>query len=215
MDDLRQKWERLRARLAGPGSLNVAYSGGVDSALLLRVAHEVLGSRVLAVTADSPSVPRRARIRYIANGTNVDDLGDYRPGLQAAAEYRVVSPLKEAGFTKADVRALARRLDLQIWDKPASPFLASRIPYGQAVTPEKLHAVENAEEYLRRLGIRELRVRRFGKKARIETGQAGFAIIQRNYAALLAKFTAPGFEDIEVVEFKSGALNALLKIERR
>jgi uncharacterized protein len=267
MDELTVKYEKLKSLLARLESLIVAYSGGVDSALLLKVAHEVLGSKVLAVTADSPSVPRREiaearrsaqtigarhlvlateeiqnnnyaanpanrcyfckselysrlaeiarreEIRYIANGTNVDDLGDYRPGLQAAAEYQVVSPLKEAGFTKADVRELAKRLHLEIWDKPASPCLASRIPYGQEVTPQKLATVESAEEYLRGLGIRELRVRHFGNKARIETRKHDFRIIEQNYNQIVQKFKAIGFEEIELAEFKSGGLNAVLKFE--
>jgi uncharacterized protein len=264
MDDLTAKYEQLTAFLARLASLIVAYSGGVDSALVLCVAYEVLGSKVVAVTADSPSVPRREiaearriaqtigarhlvmtteeiqdsnyaanptnrcyfckselysrlaeiarheKIRYIANGTNVDDLGDYRPGLQAAAEYQVVSPLKEAGLTKADVRTLAKRLHLEVWDKPASPCLASRIPYGQAITPAKLVVIETAEEYLRGLGIRELRVRYFGKKARIETRKRDFAIIEQNFDQIVAKFKTFGFEEIELAEFKSGALNAAL-----
>lgn len=263
MESLSTKYQYLKSLLHNYDSLIVAYSGGVDSALVLKVAHEVLGSKVLAVTADSPSVPRREiaearriahsigarhlviqteeiqnvnyvanpanrcyfckselysrlaeitrreKIHYIANGTNVDDLGDYRPGLQAAAEYRVVSPLKEAGFTKADVRELARRLNLEIWDKPASPCLASRIPYGQPVTPEKLAVIETAEEFLRKLGLRELRVRHFGKKARIETHKNDFKIIEKYYNEIIQKFKSIGFEEIELAEFRSGYLNEL------
>ncbi|RMF65128.1 MAG: ATP-dependent sacrificial sulfur transferase LarE [Calditrichaeota bacterium] len=266
MESLSEKYARLKSMLYDFNSLIVAYSGGVDSALLLRVAYEVLGSKVLAVTADSPSVPRREiaeaqrlaksigarhlvmpteeiqdshyvansanrcyfckrelysklaeiarreRIRYIANGTNVDDLGDWRPGLQAAAEYQVVSPLKEAGFTKADVRTLAKRLHLEVWDKPASPCLASRIPYGQTVTPRKLAAVEAAEDYLRSLGLVELRVRHFGKKARIETRKPDFSLVEQNYSQISQRFRMIGFEEIELTEFKSGALNAILKL---
>ncbi|MFQ6113510.1 MAG: ATP-dependent sacrificial sulfur transferase LarE [bacterium] len=257
------KYEQLKAILARLESLIVAYSGGVDSVFLFRVAYEVLGSKVLAVTADSPSVPRREiaeaqrlaqtigarhlviqteeiqdanyaanpvnrcyfckselysrlaeiarreEIHYVANGTNLDDLGDYRPGLQAATEYQVVSPLKEAGLTKAEVRNLAEWLDLEVWDKPASPCLASRIPYGQEVTPQKLAAIEMAEEFLREFGIRELRVRHFGKKARIETHKCDFDVLQQNYEDIVEKFKALGFEEIELMEFKSGALNAV------
>ena len=155
-------------------------------------------------------IAKREKIHYIANGTNVDDLGDNRSGLQAAAEYRVVTPLKEAGMTKADVRELGRRLHLEIWDKPASPCLASRIPYGQAVTSQKLAAVETAEEYLRGLGILELRVRHFGTKARIETRKRDFAIIEQDFNQIVAKFKTFGFEEFELSEFKSGALNVVL-----
>jgi uncharacterized protein len=264
MNELTEKYEKLKCVLARYKSLIVAFSGGIDSALLLRVAYEVLGPKVLAATADSPSVPRREiaeaqrlaksigarhlvmateeiqnanylanpanrcyfckselysklaeiarreRIRYLANGTNVDDLGDYRPGLQAAAEYQVVSPLKESGFTKSDVRELAKQLHLEIWDKPASPCLSSRIPYGMEVTPQKLAAIEAAEQYLRDFGVVELRVRHFDKKARIETHIRDFAIIEQHYPQIVQKFKAIGFEEIELAEFQSGALNAAL-----
>ncbi|NIV94880.1 ATP-dependent sacrificial sulfur transferase LarE [candidate division KSB1 bacterium] len=265
MDELTVKYETLKFVLARYESLIVAFSGGVDSALVLKVAYEVLGPKVLAVTADSPSVPRREiaeaqrlaksigarhlvmateeirnanyvanpanrcyfckselysklaeiarreEIRYVANGTNVDDLGDYRPGLQAAAEYQVASPLREAGLTKADVRTLAKRLHLEIWDKPASPCLSSRIPYGMEVTPQKLTAIEAAESSLRDLGLVELRVRHFGKKARIETHKRDFGVVEQNYDQIIPKFKALGFEEIELAEFKSGALNVALK----
>ncbi len=262
MANLKQKHGALKKIIESCGSVIVAYSGGVDSALVLKVAHEVLGSKALGVTADSPSVPRReiaeairiaqtigarheiicteefqnsnytanpanrcyfckselysklsqiARregIRFVANGTNHDDLSDYRPGLQAALEYQVISPLQEAGFTKADVRQLAQQLGLEIWDKPASPCLSSRVPYGSEVTPEKLAMIETAENFLRGLNIRELRVRHFGGKARIETNPRDFHIVQQNFRVIGEKFTQLGFEEIELAEFRSGALNA-------
>ena len=204
------------------GSALIAMSGGVDSVVMAKVACDVLGERALAVTADSPSLPRRElnetlelardfnihhRViqtqefqdeRYIANptnrcyfckdelfnhldqllsdqdyhwvcyGENLDDRGDYRPGGIAAQEHRVRAPLKEAGFDKSDVRGLARFLGLPIWDKPASACLASRIPYGQPVTPEKLAQIEAAENYLWELGFRQFRVRHHGEIARLE-----------------------------------------------
>lgn len=265
MEKLEQKYKTLKDIIESCGSLIVAYSGGIDSALLLKVAHDVLGSKALAVTAESPSVPRREldeakqiaqtigarhvmiqtaeiqnpnyamnpmnrcyfcktelyskladlarreKIRFVANGTNLDDLGDYRPGLQAASEYQVISPLKEAGFTKADVRQLAQQLGLEIWDKPASPCLSSRIPYGSAVTLEKLAMIEAAEDYLRRFNIRELRVRHFDGTARIETNQRDFHIVQQNLGLIAEKFKQLGFEEIELAEFRSGALNEILK----
>ncbi len=180
--DQSSKYAQLRGFIKNFKRLIIAFSGGIDSTLLLKVAHDVLGQDVLAVTADSPSVPRkelkeaqrlaesigsrhliiqtdemqnqsyvqnpvnrcyfcktelysklaevarREKFQFIANGTNFDDLGDYRPGLQAAEEFQVVSPLKEAQLTKGEVRLLAKKLNLEIWDKPAGPCLASRIP---------------------------------------------------------------------------------------
>ncbi len=261
MDALYQKHKKLEALLRKLDSVIVAFSGGVDSALLLKVAYDVLSENVLAVTADSPSVPRRElaeakrvaakigarhmivpteemsvenyvqnpanrcyfcktelycklvevakreKIKYIANGTNLDDLGDYRPGLQAAAESHVISPLKDAQLTKADVRALAQRLHLEVWDKPASPCLSSRIPYGSEVTPQKLAMIEQAEEFLRGLGIRELRVRHFGDKARIEANSKDLEFIKKEFNLIIHQFQRIGFEEIELKKFRSGALN--------
>lgn len=266
MENLEHKFKKLNNRLKKLNSLIVAFSGGIDSTLLLKVAYDVLGDQVLAVTADSPSVPRkeleeakriaerigakhliikteetqnenyfknpanrcyfckselysklletakREKINYIANGTNLDDLGDYRPGLQAAQEYQVISPLKEANFTKNDIRTLAKKLDLEIWEKPASPCLSSRIPYGSEVTFKKLAMVEEAEDFLKSLDIKELRVRHFGQKAIIETNKQDFYVIQRNFQLIKTKFNKIGFEKIELMEFKSGSLNSLLNL---
>jgi len=264
MNGIDAKLERLRHDLTEHGSLLVAYSGGVDSALVLRVANEVLGARAIGVTADSPSVSRReldgarriaaaigarhlilstdevddphyaanpgnrcyfckrelygrlaglARsegIRRVANGTNLDDLGDHRPGLLAADELEVVSPLRDAGMTKSDVRAAARRLELEVWDKPASPCLASRIPYGTAVTRARLSAVELAEERLRELGLRQVRVRHFGATARIEVPDDELERVRRHIDALRRPFAEIGFVELELAEFRSGALNSAL-----
>jgi uncharacterized protein len=207
--ELRGKYDRLCAVLT-------------DSVLLARVAHDVLGDKALAVTADSPSLPRRelreaqelARIsgirhlvikttevndpRYAANpdnrcyfcktelftqldelaeqmgfhwvayGENQDDLGDHRPGAQAAGEHHVRAPFKEAGLGKQDIRALAKELGLPIWDKPAFACLGSRFPYGTQITPEKLAQVEAAEDVLWEHGFRQYRVRYHNEVARIE-----------------------------------------------
>ncbi len=220
---LRSLDQRLCQRLAALRSVVVAYSGGVDSALVVALAVRALGSQaVLAATARSPSVPRAeleaaaalacrlgvghvfvetrefddprytsnpadrcyyckhelydrlaalARERGLAaivNGANADDLGDFRPGLRAAAEFRVHAPLAECGVGKAQVRALAAALGLPVADKPASPCLSSRIPYGEPVTVEKLRRIEAAEAFLRSLGFSDLRVRHHEKLARIE-----------------------------------------------
>jgi pyridinium-3,5-biscarboxylic acid mononucleotide sulfurtransferase len=208
-----ERYERLRGLLRSYGSCLVAYSGGVDSAFLAYVAHDVLGDKALAAIADSPSLPRREfeqalalarqfkfpvrvlRTRefenasYLANpdnrcyfckhelftelaplaqaeglaviayGENASDIGDYRPGAQAAAQFQVRAPLKEAGLTKADIRALSAELGLPTADKPQMACLSSRVPYGEAVSPEKLRMIEQAENVLRDLGFYDVRVR--------------------------------------------------------
>jgi uncharacterized protein len=208
-----EKLEQLRHILSTYGSCLVAYSGGVDSVFLARVAHSVLGSKSLAVIADSPSLPRReleealslgeqfsfpVRVvrtnefgneSYTANpanrcyfckhelfteleplakaegfavvayGENASDAGDFRPGNQAAKEFQVRAPLKEAGLTKAEIRELSARLGLPTADKPQMACLSSRVPHGETVTPEKLRMIEAAENVLRDLGFYDVRVR--------------------------------------------------------
>ena len=251
----------------------VAYSGGVDSAVVAKIAALVLGERAKAVMAVSPSVaagevesakklaeeigidfhlihtsemedPRylkndERRCYYckqglylalkefvrefphtmIANGTNTDDLGDYRPGLEAARELRVVSPLVEAGLNKQNVRQLAKQWNLSVWDKPATPCLSSRIAYGESVTPERLRMVDQAETYLRSLGLRELRVRyHAGDLARIEIPQgevSRFATLAED-KKIANRFQDLGFRfvTLDLVGFRSGSLNSLVQITK-
>lgn len=262
---LAQKYEKLQAEIKKLDSAIVAFSGGVDSTLVLKVAYDILGKKVVAVTADSPSLPRKeleetkkiakeigARhlvintqeaenenylknpgnrcyycktelyaklkniskklgIKNILNGTNLDDLNDYRPGLQAADENKVISPLKDAEFIKNDVRELARHLNLKAWDKPSAPCLSSRIPYGQEITLKKLAMVEEAENLLKDFGIRNLRVRHFGKIARIEVNESDKSVIGDNSGLIEKKFNEIGFDKIIISNFRSGNLNVMLQ----
>jgi len=254
-----------------PGAA-VAFSGGVDSGLVAQAAVLALGGRAVAVTADSPSVPRSeladARrladligIRHvvvrteefdnpdylkndgtrcyhckselysridrllpelgvpvICSGANLDDAGDYRPGLVAAAEHRVRHPLQEAGFTKADVRALARAWGLPAWDKPASPCLSSRLAPGVAVTPERTRRVEEAEALLRSLGLRDCRVRYHdGDLARIEVPADEVARLASEPARgeLARRLKTLGFKfvTLDLEGFRSGSLNELIPLD--
>lgn len=156
-------------------------------------------------------------VAVVANGANVDDLGDYRPGMTAAAEHRVRSPLVDCGFTKSDVRALAEHWHLPVWNKPASPCLSSRIAYGQEVTPARTQMIDQAERYLRTLGLRELRVRYHGGDlARIEVpvGEVARLTDSALREPLVAEFLRLGFKyvTLDLVGFRSGSLNALLPI---
>lgn len=154
----------------------------------------------------------------ILNGANADDTGDHRPGMRAAAEHAVRSPLLEAGLGKADVRALARHWGLSVWDKPAAPCLASRIAYGQEVTPERLAMVDRAEQRVRSLGLRELRVRYHGGDlARIEVPPDQIARLASDgvRGALVRDLYALGFKrvTIDLAGFESGNLNTLVPLE--
>ena len=151
-------------------------------------------------------------LAVVVDGTNADDLGDHRPGAQAAREQRVRSPLAELGFTKAEIRAASQTRDIPTWDQPASPCLSSRLPYGTAVTPLRLRTVETAEASLRALGIEgNLRVRYFGERARVELDPAPLArwSIGAEAARVTAAVHAAGFSTVEFAPFRSGALNVL------
>jgi len=155
----------------------------------------------------------------VADGSNADDRADHRPGARAGAEAGIRSPLQEAGLTKADIRALSKRMGLPTWDAPASPCLSSRLPYGVAVTPARLRAVEAAEDAVRALGFREFRVRHHGDCARIEIAAAELGRAAANCASLAAALRPAGFERVllDVEGYRRGALNEglpLVQLER-
>lgn len=160
-------------------------------------------------------VARARGLAVVVDGTNADDLVDHRPGAQAAREQGVASPLAELGFTKAEIRAGSARRGIPTWDQPASPCLASRLPYGTAVTPLRLRTVETAEAALRALGVEgNLRVRHFGERARVELDPIPLARWGTGVAAAQAMdaVRAAGFDTVEFAPFRSGALNVLAGI---
>jgi pyridinium-3,5-biscarboxylic acid mononucleotide sulfurtransferase len=197
-DELDALAGQLTERLARLGSALIAFSGGVDSSLVAALAARALGERALAVTAVSPALAS-------------DDLGDWRPGLRAAAEHGVRHPLLEASAGKDKVRALARRLGVPSADKPASPCLASRLPYGTPVSADVLSQVDRAELSLKQRGYRELRVRHFGDLGRVQLGAADLprAADPDEHAAVLACVRAAGYQRAEIDErpLRSGSLN--------
>jgi uncharacterized protein len=153
-------------------------------------------------------------IQWVVNGANIDDQGDYRPGMVAASEHRVRSPMVEAGLTKADVRAIAKSLDIPIWDKPAQPCLSSRIPYGIPVTVENLSKVEQAEDFLRGLGLKEVRARHHDRLCRIEVGEdeIEFAFGHRKEIVAAVKKIGYLWVSLDMSGLRSGSLNDQLNL---
>ena len=156
-------------------------------------------------------------VDVILDGSNADDVGDYRPGLKAVKERGVRSPLKECGVNKAMVRELARHFGLPNHDKPSSPCLSSRVPYGQEITREKLEQVAAAERFLRGLGLREFRCRHHGEVARLEVDPAQFPLVVENREAIVREMRKIGFQwtALDLFGFRSGSLNAVLDDQTR
>ncbi len=159
------------------------------------------------------ALARQEGYRHVANGLNVDDLGDYRPGLQAANEHGVRAPLQEAGLTKADVRAISKLLAVPTWDKPAMACLSSRVPYGEEITRKKLGQIDRAEQFIRDLGYRQLRVRHHGQVARIELPtETILPFVQQHAEAVSTHLKTLGFlyVTLDLQGFRSGSMNEAL-----
>jgi uncharacterized protein len=262
---IEQKWEHLKTLLHEMRLAVLAYSGGVDSSLLLRAASEVMGPQLVAVTAVSETYPageleaaknfarslgvthrilqteelssesfvrnppdrcyyckkelfgklkqlaETEGITSVIEGSNVDDLKDHRPGRTAAQEYVVRSPLVEAGLSKSEVREIARRLELSVWDKPSLACLSSRIPYGTRITPKVLQAVQRAEDHLRARGFRQVRVRHHGETARIEIDRSEFPKLLANNVAdqIMAALKEIGYTyiSLDLEGYRTGSMN--------
>ncbi len=270
---LAEKHARLRGLVADCGSALVCYSGGVDSTLLLKVAHDVLGEKCVAMVAISPTMAASERaaalelaaaigartevaeshelsrpefrmnpqdrcyyckdelldlarpladrlgLHEVLLGTNTDDLGDYRPGLQAARDHGARQPLVDAALSKAEVRELSKELGLSTWDKPQLACLSSRFPYGTEITPERLRQVDGLEDGMRGLGFRQVRARWHGDIARLELEPE--AIARAAEPAMRAAIVKLGrdlgftFVALDLAGFSSGSMNQLLTIRKQ
>ena len=263
-----KKMEFLKQALKNLGSAAIAFSSGVDSTFLLKMAHEVLGEHAVAITAKSDSFPKRELeeaeafckkegirqimfesrelelpgfaqnppnrcylckkaflekikeiakengISFVAEGSNVDDEGDYRPGMQAVAELGIQSPLRAAGLTKREIRLLSKKMGLDTWDKPSFACLSSRFPYGEVITKERLAMVQQGEQLLQELGFSQFRVRIHGRMARIEVLPEDFPKLlqEETRNQITEKFREYGFAyaAMDLKGYRTGSMNEVL-----
>jgi len=261
------KLEQLKNNLKKMKSVVIAYSGGVDSTFLVKVAFDELGDNAIAFTATSSTYPKREldqakkftkqigikhiiinseeteidnfsknpinrcyfckkelfskikqiasekHFKYVLDGSNVDDASDYRPGMKALEELGVISPLKDVGLTKQEIKDLSRKMQLDTWDKPAFACLASRFPYGIEITKSRLEAVEKAESFLSSLDIKQFRVRYHNKIARIEVNKDDFQLVINHSNKIVKRFKELGFKYItlDIEGYRTGSLNEVFK----
>lgn len=247
-------------------SVAVAFSGGVDSTFLLKVAHEILGDNVIAVTSVSSTFSKRENkeaehfaksigvkhvfieseelknddfsknpkdrcyfckkelfskvrkvadendIGFVLDGSNAEDVNDYRPGFQAIKELNIVSPLRDVGLTKDEIRNFSKDMGLPTWDKPAFACLASRFPYGTKITKPKLKKIELAEDFIKKLGVKQFRVRYHENIARIEVLKNDFETILKNSDKIAKRFKEIGFKyvTLDIEGYRTGSLNEVL-----
>lgn len=268
MNELKMKYESLREYIKSLESVAVAFSSGVDSTFLLKIAHDVLGNKAVAVTARSCSFPERELneainftkengiehiiveseeldiegfsenpinrcylckselftkmigvaknkgLNEIIEGSNMDDMGDYRPGLEAVKELHIKSPLRKVGLNKDEIRQLSKELGLPTWEKQSFACLSSRFPYGESITEEKLKMVDEAEQLLLDLGFRQVRVRHHNTLARIEIDEKEFTrMMDSEIRSLIYKrFKEIGFTyvSLDIMGYRTGSMNETL-----